>query len=246
VEQSAGGVLSGKKLGLAVTAWLGASAVAGGITVATLRWLAPAAASDPAVLSPLIVAEVYALLIAALAVVLRPAFREAVAWKRFTAADVALAAAACAAAYVIIGGVEALLAPRQWTATVSVLTAIGSDDGRLATAGPARSAVIFLRACLLAPLGEELLFRGALHTWLRRRLSARATVPITAAAFAAIHGYPALIPLAFVIGLGLGAVRERSGSTVPGVIAHVVNNVALTALSYALTGWTARLPVWGS
>jgi membrane protease YdiL (CAAX protease family) len=50
---------------------------------------------------------------------------------------------------------------------------------------------------LLAPLGEELLFRGALFTWLRRRLSSGATVALTAAVFAAIHGFPVILPLAF-------------------------------------------------
>ena len=93
--------------------------------------------------------------------------------------------------------------------------------------------------------GEEALFRGVLYTWLRQRLPASAAIPVSAAAHAAIHGFPAILPLAFILGLGLGWVRERSGSTVPAVIVHVVNNAVLIGWSYYATGWTARLPTWG-
>jgi hypothetical protein len=122
---------------------------------------------------------------------------------------------------------------------------MGSDDGRLATTGPAVAAIIIIRACLLAALGEEALFRGVLYTWLRRRLRASAAIPVTAAAHAAIHGFPAILPLAFILGLGFGWVRERSGSTVPTIIVHAVHNAALIGWSYYATGWTARLPTWG-
>jgi hypothetical protein len=91
-------VITGRQLLAAVGAWLLASGVAAGATVLALRSLAPDSASDPNTLAPIIVAEVYALLIAALAVVLRPRFREIVALRRPAARDVALAAAACAAA----------------------------------------------------------------------------------------------------------------------------------------------------
>ena len=122
---------------------------------------------------------------------------------------------------------------------------MGSDDGRLATAGPAVAGIIVFRACLLAALAEEGLFRGVLYTWLRQRLPASAAIPVSAAAHAAIHGFPAILPLAFIMGLGFGWVRERSGSTVPTVIVHAVHNAALIGWSYYATGWTARLPAWG-
>ena len=238
--------LSGRQLLAALGVWLIASAVAAGVTVLALRSLAPYSANDPNTLSPIIVAEVYALLIAALAIVLRPHFREIVALKRPAARDIALAAAACAAAYVVTGLIQSLVAPRSWAAARAILPAMFSDDGRLASAGPVMAALILVRACVLAAIGEELLFRGALYTWLRRRLSATTTVVITAATFATIHGFPPILPLGFAIGIGFGWIRERSGSTVPTIIVHALHNGLMIALSYALTGWTARLPPWGS
>jgi Type II CAAX prenyl endopeptidase Rce1-like len=47
-----------------------------------------------------------------------------------------------------------------------------SDDGRLANASLGVAAIILVRACFLAPITEELLFRGVLFAWLRQRLSA--------------------------------------------------------------------------
>jgi len=46
------------------------------------------------------------------------------------------------------------------------------------------------------------------------------------------------------MGIGFGWIRERSGSTVPAIIVHALHNALMIALSYALTGWTARLPPW--
>jgi membrane protease YdiL (CAAX protease family) len=198
------------------------------------------------VLAPVLVAEVYALLPAALWVVVRPRFREAAGISRCSAADVALAFGACAAAYAATWALTAAIAPRSWAAALSVLQAMGSDDGRLAGAGPALRGVILVRACLLAAVGEEMLFRGVLHTWLRQRVPAGATIALTAAAFAAIHGFPAVLPLAFAIGVGFGWVRERTRSIVPTVVAHALHNLILVSASYALTGWTARLPAWGA
>ena len=109
---------------------------------------------------------------------------------------------------------------------------VGSDGGRLSNADPALFTVAVARACVLAPLGEELLFRGALFGWLRRRLNAAPTIMLTAALFAVIHMMPVVLPLAFVFGLGAGWIRERTGSTTPFFTVHVLNNAALIAGAY--------------
>ena len=233
--------LAGRRLLAALGAWLLTSAAAGAATVLLLR-----ARGRRDALAPILVAEVYVLLIAALAIVLRPRFREVVALVPCAARSVALAAAACAAAYVVTGAVQAILAPRSWASALAILRAIGSDDGRLASAGPIVTSLILVRACLLAAIGEEILFRGALYAWLRRRLSAGTTIALTAATFASIHGFPDILPLAFTIGIALGWIRERSGSTVPTIVVHALHNAIVISLSHALTGWTARLPPWGA
>lgn len=80
--------------------------------------------------------------------------------------------------------------------------------------------------CLLAPLVEELVFRGAI---LRALLAWRPERPwvmiaVSALLFALIHMNPAQMPHAFVIGLLLGWMYVRTRSVVPGVVFHWVNN----------------------
>jgi membrane protease YdiL (CAAX protease family) len=231
--------LSGKRLLTTLALWMVASGV-----IATLTFSLFHIATSS--LTAIIVAEAYTLLVIALVIVLRPRFREIVALRSCRILDIALAILVCIAAYVITAFIEGLLAPRTWTAALSILVAIGSDDGRLASGGALLRVIIIARACVLAAIGEELLFRGALHTWLRQRLSARATIVISGVAFALIHGFPQILPLVFCIGAGFGWLRERSQSIVPGIVAHALHNLILISLSYVLSGWTARLPQWGS
>lgn len=80
--------------------------------------------------------------------------------------------------------------------------------------------------CLLAPIAEELVFRGAAlrlllqwkpeHRWLMILLSALL--------FAVAHMNPAQFIHPILIGLLLGWMYERTGSVLPGIIYHWINN----------------------
>jgi membrane protease YdiL (CAAX protease family) len=227
----------GRRLLLALGFWLLTSIIIGTATVFAV---------GTADATPLVVAEVYILLIAAVAFVFRADTAETLGLVPCRPGDVVLAVVACASAYGITAGVQSVVGPWPWSDSIAILKAIGSDDGRLVTASPMAAAVIIVRATLLAAVGEELLFRGVLYTWLRQRLSAGVAIPISAAAFALIHGFPPILPLAFVIGIGFAWVRERSGSIVPTIAAHALNNAVLIVWAYYATGWTARLPAWGA
>ena len=231
-------LVTGKRVLLALGLWLLAAVVIGTATVFVARSIGTDA------VTAIVVGEVYTLLVVALVIVFRPRAAEALGLVRCRSADVGLAFAACGGAYLIAAAIQSTVGPWPWSMSIAILQAMGSDDGRLATAGPAVAASIVIRACVLAALGEEVLFRGVLYTSLRQRLPASAVIPVSAAAHAAIHGFPAILPLAFIVGLGFGWVRERSGSTVPTIIVHAVHNAALIAWSYYATGWTARLPAW--
>jgi membrane protease YdiL (CAAX protease family) len=56
------------------------------------------------------------------------------------------------------------------------LFSIATDMNRLGAASAVSLFLIILRAGLLAGIGEELLFRGALYGWLRSRWSARVAI----------------------------------------------------------------------
>ena len=78
---------------------------------------------------------------------------------------------------------------------------------------------------LLAPVCEELVFRGAvlraLLRWTPRHWLA---IAISALFFALIHANPIQMPHAFLVGLLLGWLYYRTDSIVPGIVYHWVNN----------------------
>lgn len=95
---------------------------------------------------------------------------------------------------------------------------------------------------LLAPLVEELVFRGAiLRSLLKWSSNHWLAIAISACLFALSHFNPAQMPHAFLIGLLLGWMYYRTDSIVPGVVLHWVNNsvaYAVFNLSKAAYGTT--------
>ena len=89
-----------------------------------------------------------------------------------------------------------------------------------------------LSALLLAPVCEELLFRGLLQTLLLRRLSPRVAYPVVALAFAIPHGLtPAILPLV-VLSLILSPAARAAGLLSP-ILLHSAYNL-LVLLSVLL------------
>jgi hypothetical protein len=79
-------------------------------------------------------------------------------------------------------------------------------------------------AILLAPLFEETLFRGVLLPVLGRRTGGGPAVLISAAVFAVAHlSLGELVPL-FLLGVGLGWLRWRSGRLASPVLMHALWN----------------------
>ncbi len=81
----------------------------------------------------------------------------------------------------------------------------------------------FLVLCVLPAIGEELLFRGALQGLLRPCGSSVAIFG-PALLFALLHLDPIQGLTAFVCAIFLGWLAERSGSILPGMALHFVNN----------------------
>lgn len=86
---------------------------------------------------------------------------------------------------------------------------------------------IVLLVCVLVPVGEEVFFRGFVYGTLRRWGVVSATV-LSALFFAAVHQQVVhFLPIA-VLGAVLAALYERTGSLVPAVVVHAVNNLVAT------------------
>jgi len=85
----------------------------------------------------------------------------------------------------------------------------------------------------LAPLAEELFFRGYLQTRLRKRWGRGIAIVISAIAFGVFHLDPIQSVFAAAMGLALGYVAERSGSIRPAIAGHVFNNLVAVLISRA-------------
>jgi uncharacterized protein len=121
-------------------------------------------------------------------------------------------------------------------ATMEAIVRAGSDEARLPTATALTWALIVIRLVALTGTAEELLFRGALYGWLRRRASVSVSIAITALLFTVEHGYyPILIPLVLSYGLAAGWVRHRTSSTATTIAMHVTIDLALFLAAVALS-----------
>lgn len=94
---------------------------------------------------------------------------------------------------------------------------------------------LIISAVVMAPLIEEILFRGILQTSLLRVLHGRrwAALVIAAALFAVVHWW--VVPwhnllVLFVLGLAWGYLYERTGSLLAPILAHAVFNAANIAI----------------
>lgn len=84
---------------------------------------------------------------------------------------------------------------------------------------------------VMAGVAEELFFRGYMQTQLRARWPAWAATVTTAACFGLLHLEWRHAILAFVLGLYFGAITEMTGSALPAMVCHIVNNVLFTLLT---------------
>ena len=93
----------------------------------------------------------------------------------------------------------------------------------------AQYAASFVAVAVIAPVVEELTFRGEGFSLLERYGRGVAIVG-TALAFGLGHGLLIGLPILVVFGLGLAWLRDRTGSVYPGIALHAVfNAIALIA-----------------
>jgi hypothetical protein len=105
----------------------------------------------------------------------------------------------------------------------------------------AREATIMsIFAVTVAPLMEELFFRGFLYPVLARRWGMSASIVLTSAAFGILHGaqlkYSWAVLIIFLVGVALTTVRALTKSVAASFLVHVGYNGTLSLLIYAVTG----------
>lgn len=102
-----------------------------------------------------------------------------------------------------------------------------------ATQQPVLEALVILSGVVLAPLVEELLFRGVLYQALRRNMRTGNAAFLSALVFALMHFNPALFVPYMLMGVVFALVYERSGSLLPTILVHACNNGIILVISIA-------------
>jgi membrane protease YdiL (CAAX protease family) len=100
----------------------------------------------------------------------------------------------------------------------------------------------FLVGALLAPLIEEIFFRGFLFQGLRARYGWVSGILISSAIFAIAHLDPAALIPTFILGCLLAYLYHRSNSIWPGVILHMLVNTFGLISVYVITQYPNLIP----
>lgn len=102
--------------------------------------------------------------------------------------------------------------------------------------------LVYLTLAVLAPVAEELLFRGYLFGKLRAYLSTTATIAVTAVVFSALHlGLGQLEKLQWnvaiitlLLGVVLGVLRAKTNSVWAGIVLHMIQNTVAFIVLFAV------------
>ena len=94
--------------------------------------------------------------------------------------------------------------------------------------------LLFIAVVIIAPLGEELLFRGFLQQVLEKHWKdVTKAVLVTALFFAMIHMNPYWFVQIYILGILLGFLAWKTKSVLPPLILHGINNAMAMFFSFA-------------
>jgi hypothetical protein len=105
---------------------------------------------------------------------------------------------------------------------------------------PAEAWALGILSITLAPLMEELFFRGFLYPVLARSLGLPVSVFLTALGFALLHGAQLMfswgpVLVIFLVGVVLTMVRAKTNSVAAGVLIHMAYNATITVAMFGAT-----------
>ncbi len=118
--------------------------------------------------------------------------------------------------------------------------------------GPLTIILSVIRVALIAPVCEELLFRGSVLSSLgvTGNISSRRRIPFMVVTcgllFALIHMNPLQTVYQFMFGCALAYITVRFGNIIPAIIMHALNNaigfvLSIPAIDGAVSGWVTQV-----
>jgi membrane protease YdiL (CAAX protease family) len=132
------------------------------------------------------------------------------------------------AAHHIIGEInyqlEKVLPPPSWF--IELFTRIFENDYGVWGA--------VVKVAIIAPIIEEMIFRGIIMHGLMRNYSATTAVTVSALMFALFHLNPWQFPATFILGILLGIIMFRTRNIILCILGHAINNgLVLFSVYYA-------------
>ena len=115
-----------------------------------------------------------------------------------------------------------MLLPKAWTESYNEASA-GIDSGTLTGV---------LAVAVVAPVVEELIFRGLMLNRLRMVMPGWVAVLLSSAVFGACHGNPVWFGYAFALGAFFGFLDLRANSVLPSILGHLAFNAISQILSF--------------
>ncbi len=118
----------------------------------------------------------------------------------------------------VAGWIENVAA--QGSVTDQMIAAVYGEYGAIA---------LFGVVAIVAPLAEEVLFRGVILAGITRHLPFAWANVVQAALFAAFHERVWLMPFYFAVGVAAGWLTQSSGSLRAALLLHALNNAVACA-----------------
>lgn len=97
---------------------------------------------------------------------------------------------------------------------------------------PWQQGLMLLMGGIIVPIGEELFFRSFLQRWIGQKTKPWLAVLLSAVLFAAFHIIPIQVIIVFPVAIVLAWIYKKSGSLIPAIVLHAVNNLVALAISF--------------
>lgn len=121
---------------------------------------------------------------------------------------------------------------------ISTVHTDSAHDAVRDTISSSPPAITLLYMFLIAPVCEEIIFRGVGYPLLRRKFSPWVAAVLVSLVFALLHGNITQGVTAFAISIPLCFLYEKTGRVAPGSAAHILANMCGTIAVAIVTGAT--------
>lgn len=113
---------------------------------------------------------------------------------------------------------------------------VSAESERLRDLGGGYLALVIVVVVVLAPVFEEVFFRGLFYPALRRRMAPTSAIILNGVVFGAMHFQPLFMLSLILVGMVLACLYEKTDSLAAPIMAHALYNLAVTMISL-FAGW---------